>query len=360
LGLIVSDAEYQPDGPVRGPRAVLTVELDRGIVNRSKGSSFLYGVNMLAAHDSAWLRTRPTGNETFGMNGNTGRAKGLFVGGNMQTGFLAFLFSAFTVVLAEMGDKTQLLAMAFAARYQWWKVLAGVFVATILNHALAVALGNLLGRIESLHMIIQIVSSCAFILFGLWTLNGDKLDGEDTKVSRFGPLVTVGIAFFIAELGDKTQLATIALATRYPANPLTVLMGTTMGMVLADGFGILVGVVLCRRIPERIIKIVSASVFMIFGIFSTHELLREELAMALFPRMTLTTGLVLIAGTLSFLLARRSRAASVIPAVKKACEEKESERTAGGPAAASLGDGLSDAPVAEARTALRRQPARRV
>ncbi len=74
----------------------------------------------------------------------------------MHAGLLSFLFSTFTVVLAEMGDKTQLLAMAFAARYRWWKVLLGVFVATILNHALAVALGNLLGRIEALHMIIQI------------------------------------------------------------------------------------------------------------------------------------------------------------------------------------------------------------
>jgi putative Ca2+/H+ antiporter (TMEM165/GDT1 family) len=294
------------------------------------------------------------------MNGKTGRARGFFVGGNMQSGLLAFLFSASTVVLAEMGDKTQLLAMAFAARYQWWKVLAGVFVATILNHALAVALGNLLGRIESLHMIIQIASSSAFILFGLWTLKGDKLGDEDKKASRFGPLLTVGIAFFIAEVGDKTQLATIALATRYPANPLAVLMGTTTGMVLADGFGILVGVVLCRRIPERIIRIVSASVFMIFGIFSTHELFREELGMALFPRMTLTAGLVLIAGTLSFLLARRTQAESVIPTVKKACEEKESERTAGGPAAVSHGDGPSAAPVPEARTALRRPPAKRV
>ena len=278
----------------------------------------------------------------------------------MQTGFLAFLFSAFTVVLAEMGDKTQLLAMAFAARYQWWKVLAGVFVATILNHALAVALGSLLGRIESLHMIIQISSSSAFILFGLWTLKGDKMGDEDEKASRFGALVTVGIAFFIAELGDKTQLATIALATRYPTNPLAVLMGTTTGMVLADGFGILVGVVLCRKIPERIIKIVSASVFMIFGLFSTHELFREELAMPLFPRMSLTAGLVLIAGTLSFLLARRAQAASVIPAVKKACEEKESgKRVAGEPAAVSRGNGPSGAPVPEARTAVRRQPAGR-
>jgi putative Ca2+/H+ antiporter (TMEM165/GDT1 family) len=279
---------------------------------------------MLAAHNSAWLRTHPAGNETFGINGKTGCARGLFVGGNMQTSSLALLFSALTVVLAEMGDKTQLLAMAFAARYRWWKVLAGVFVATILNHALAVALGNLLGRIESIHMIIQVVSSCAFVLFGLWTIKGDTLGDEDKKSSRFGALVTVGIAFFIAELGDKTQLATIALATRYPANPVAVLMGTTTGMVIADGFGIVVGVVLCRKIPERVIKIISASVFMIFGILSTYELFREELALPLLPRMAITAGLVLVAGSFSVFLARRTQSGPVIPAVKKACEEKES------------------------------------
>jgi putative Ca2+/H+ antiporter (TMEM165/GDT1 family) len=276
----------------------------------------------------------------------------------MQTGFFAFPFAAATVVLAEMGDKTQLLAMAFAARYQWWKVLAGVLVATILNHALAVALGNLLGRIESMHMIIQVVSSSAFILFGLWTLKGDRLDDDHRKASRLGPLVTVGIAFFVAELGDKTQLATIALATRYPANPLAVLMGTTTGMVLADGFGIVVGVVLCRRIPDRTITIVSASLFMIFGIFSIHELFREELAMAVFPRVTLTTALVLVAGMLSFLLARRAQSATVIPAVKKACAEKEPGKWE--PAVRSVfspNDRPSDAPVPQGRITARPETA---
>ncbi len=125
------------------------------------------------------------------------------------------------------------------------------------------------------------------------------------KASRFGAIVTVGIAFFIAELGDKTQLATIALATKYPTSPLAVLMGTTTGMIIADGFGILVGVVLCRRIPERIIKIVSATVFMVFGVFSTHELFREELAMALLPRMSLTGRAC--PGSGSFVLAPRPK-----------------------------------------------------
>ncbi len=99
-------------------------------------------------------------------------------------------------------------------------------------------------------------------------------------------------------------------------------MGTTTGMIIADGFGILVGVARRRRIPERIIKIVSATVFMVFGVFSTHELFREELAMALLPRMSLTAGLVLAAGALSLPLVRKARTAAVIPAVQKACEER--------------------------------------
>ena len=224
----------------------------------------------------------------------------------MQAGLAAFLFSLLAVTLAEMGDKTQLLAMAFAARFKWWKVLLGVFVATVLNHALAVALGSLLGRIESVHLVIQIITSASFILFGLWTLRGDALGGERRKKSCFGAVLTVGIAFFLAEFGDKTQLTTVALAARYPQSPGWILMGTTLGMVIADGFGILVGVVFCKRIPERIIRTGSAGVFMLFGLYSTYELFREELAMEVLLRVLLIAALFLCTCALSLFAARKS------------------------------------------------------
>jgi len=187
----------------------------------------------------------------------------------------AFIASFIFVVLAEMGDKTQLLAMAFAARYSPTKVLIAVFLATIFNHALAVAVGRFLTVIIPLH-IISLVAALSFIVFGLWTLRGDRLDGEDKKESRFGPIVTVAVAFFLAEMGDKTQLATISLAVQYQSM-LNVLMGTTLGMVVADGIGIMAGIVLRKHLPERSIKWFSAIVFILFGFFGVYGALSEKI-----------------------------------------------------------------------------------
>ncbi len=125
----------------------------------------------------------------------------------------ALVYSTLFVVLAEMGDKTQLLGMAFATRYKARVVLAGVLVATLLNHLLAVALGDYLTNFIPLRQI-QLIAALSFIVFGLWTLRGDTLKGEDQKV-YYNPFWTVTIAFFIAEMGDKTQLAAIALAAKY-------------------------------------------------------------------------------------------------------------------------------------------------
>jgi putative Ca2+/H+ antiporter (TMEM165/GDT1 family) len=189
----------------------------------------------------------------------------------MNLNILAFLFSAGAVTLAEMGDKTQLLAMAFAAKYKASKVLIGVLVATVLNHALAVAVGNYFARIQAFHVWIETIAALSFIFFGLWTLKGDTLEGEENKSTRFGPIITVVIAFFIAELGDKTQLATIALAARFEASPVAVLMGTTTGMLIADAIGILCGALLCTRFSGNTIKLFSAGIFILFGFWGVFE-----------------------------------------------------------------------------------------
>lgn len=188
-----------------------------------------------------------------------------------MTGIIVFLFAAGAVTLAEMGDKTQLLAMAFASKYKASKVLLGVFIATVFNHALAVAAGNYITKWEGAAVWIQGIAALSFIFFGLWTIRGDKLDGEDQKKSKFGPIVTVAIAFFIAELGDKTQLATIALAAKFPASPVAILMGTTTGMLIADGIGIIIGVVMGKKIPERTVKLISAAAFILFGFIGCYQ-----------------------------------------------------------------------------------------
>jgi len=187
----------------------------------------------------------------------------------------AFIASLLFVVLAEMGDKTQLLAMAFAAKYRAHKVLIAVFLATLINHSLAVVTGRLLSAVIPMD-IISLVAALSFIVFGLWTIHGDSLHGEDKKESRFGPIVTVGIAFFLAEMGDKTQLATISLAVEYK-NMLNVLMGTTLGMVIADAVGIIVGIVMRKHIPEKTIKWISAIIFILFGLSGVYKVLSAQL-----------------------------------------------------------------------------------
>lgn len=176
---------------------------------------------------------------------------------------LVFLGAVLMVLLAEMGDKTQLLAMAMAARFSARSVLTGVFLATVLNHALAVAVGNYLGTSLNLD-VIQVITSGSFILFGLWTIRGDGLQGEERRKSLWSPVLTVSIAFFFAEMGDKTQFASIALAAKYNS-PLAVLTGTTAGMLIADALGIYVGVVAGKKMPERIVKWTSAMLFIAFG-----------------------------------------------------------------------------------------------
>ncbi len=182
----------------------------------------------------------------------------------------AFFTSLAIVVLAEMGDKTQLLAMAFASRFRWQTVMVGVFAATLANHLFAVVVGNYLTNVVPLDTV-KIAASASFILFGLWTIRGDKLEGEDKKFN-FSPFWTVAVAFFFAEMGDKTQLATVALAAEFKT-VVPVWTGTTAGMLIADAVGIIVGIVLHKTIPEKQIKWFAATVFIAFGAVGLYNTL---------------------------------------------------------------------------------------
>lgn len=179
-----------------------------------------------------------------------------------------YFASVIFVVLAEMGDKTQLLAMAFASRYRWQTVLWAIFAATLVNHFMAVVAGSYLTRFVPINYV-QIAASASFILFGLWTLRGDTLKGEDRRFN-FSPFWTVAVAFFLAEMGDKTQLATVALATKYN-NIIVVWLGTTTAMIIADAIGIIIGIVLGKKIPERFVKWFAAVTFMFFGVIGLRE-----------------------------------------------------------------------------------------
>ena len=176
----------------------------------------------------------------------------------------AFLTSTLLVALAEIGDKTQLLSFVLAARLRKpGAIILGIFVATIFNHALAGSVGVWLATLVS-PQVLPWATGLLFVGFGLWTLHPDSLD-DDPKLHRAGAFVTTTIAFFIAEMGDKTQLATVALAARFDALA-AVVLGTTIGMLIANIPAVLVGEALAQKLPMKTIRFVAAGVFIATGL----------------------------------------------------------------------------------------------
>lgn len=186
----------------------------------------------------------------------------------------AFLLSFGIIFIAELGDKSQLMAMTFATRYRAVTILAAITVATALVHLFSVMVGAAVGAALPTNAI-SVVAGVAFLGFAAWTLRGDSLDDDDAeRAVRRGRSVffTVGLAFFLAELGDKTMLATVTLAT--DNGLLGTWLGSTLGMVAADGLAIVVGQQLGARLPERTVRIGAAVIFLVFGILLIADGLR--------------------------------------------------------------------------------------
>ena len=180
----------------------------------------------------------------------------------------AFLLSTAVIFVAELGDKSQLMAMTFAARYRARDVLIGITVATAIVHLASVAIGYAIGdAFGDYQGTISVVAGLAFLGFAAWTLRGDELteeEAEKARRSQGAAILAVGVAFFLAELGDKTMLATITLATQ--EGWLGTWLGSTLAMVAADALAIVVGAMLGRRLPEQVIKIGAAALFALFGV----------------------------------------------------------------------------------------------
>ncbi len=180
----------------------------------------------------------------------------------------AFWLSTAVIFVAELGDKSQLMAMTFATRYRARDVLIGITVATAVVHLASVAIGFTVGTAFGDYQgWISIGAGIAFLLFAAWTLRGDELTDEEADKARTATgaaLLAVGTAFFLAELGDKTMLATITLATT--ENWFGTWVGSTLGMVAADALAIGVGAVLGKNLPERAIKIGATVAFVLFGL----------------------------------------------------------------------------------------------
>ena len=177
----------------------------------------------------------------------------------------AFLVSTGIVALAEIGDKTQLLAFILAAKFRKpVPITIGILVATLANHGFAGAVGSWITTLigpETLRWILGV----SFIAMAAWTLIPDKFDEDDAKLARFGVFGTTLIAFFLAEMGDKTQVATIALAAQYQ-NLVAVVAGTTCGMMLANVPAVIMGDRIAGKIPVQVVHRIAAAIFAVLGV----------------------------------------------------------------------------------------------
>lgn len=214
-----------------------------------------------------------------------------------------FLVALILIMIGELADKSQLLAMLLATRYKAWQVLIGIFIATFVVHFFTTLAGQLLGGAIPTNAI-PWITGVLFIGFGIWTLRGDKVeDSEADKGNRFGPIIATTIAFFLAELGDKTQIMTLAIAVD-PGSALleylkgagptvqqwlsavgspentsamtrfwAVTLGSTVGMVLADAIAISIGCALGKRMPELLMRRISGVIFILFGVASIGSVL---------------------------------------------------------------------------------------
>ena len=177
----------------------------------------------------------------------------------------AFLVSTAIVALAEIGDKTQLLAFILAAKFRRpWPIVLGILVATLANHAFAAAVGTWLTTLRG-PQTLRWVLGLSFIAMAVWTLIPDKLDEDDAKLPRFGVFGATLIAFFLAEMGDKTQVATVALAAQYQML-VAVVAGTTLGMMIANVPAVLLGDRIAARMPVKLVHGIAAAIFLGLGI----------------------------------------------------------------------------------------------
>jgi Ca2+/H+ antiporter, TMEM165/GDT1 family len=186
----------------------------------------------------------------------------------------AFIVSVTSIATAEMGDRTQLLALVLAARYRKpWPIVAGVLCATLANHGLAGLIGALLGGQLS-PALLDAAVGVSMIAMAAWTLKPDKLDQQAVVASNAGAFVATMIAFFLAEIGDKTQIATIALAAAYP-NLIAVIGGTTCGMLVANVPVIFLGNAFAHRLPLKAIHYMASALFAVLGVIFVLRAVRH-------------------------------------------------------------------------------------
>jgi putative Ca2+/H+ antiporter (TMEM165/GDT1 family) len=206
-----------------------------------------------------------------------------------------FMTTLSMVLIMEMGDKTQLLVMACASKYKPRQVLMGITMAIVLLNLLAVALGSVIGGIKMIQDIVKAAASVLFIFFGLLSLREEE--GEESCSTRGARNAVIGVvvAFFLAEIGDKTQLSTFSFAAMYPGSPISVFAGATLALIAADCIGLIAGAIALKYIPKRILSYISAALFVIFGLMSGWTTLTENFSLPVYTAMIIMGATVLLA-----------------------------------------------------------------
>ncbi len=234
------------------------------------------------------------------------------------------LLQAFALIfIAEMGDKTQIMAMAFATQYKVKDILIGVAIGAFLNHGLAILLGSMLTQFIPIEAL-QLVAGVLFIAFGLLSLSIAEEDEEEVTGKKFGAIFTVALAFFLGELGDKTQLTALTLSTQSTFPALT-LAGTVLGMVVVSSFGIFIGSKLGDKIPEHMIRISAFVIFMFFGlskIFTSSYVLSMGATFII-----LLSGIIIALTVFRALIFRRQLTEVKISALRQNAEDLKNYRT---------------------------------
>ena len=188
----------------------------------------------------------------------------------------AFVISTGIVALAEIGDKTQLLAFILAAKFKKpIPIIFGILIATLVNHGLAGAIGEWLTSLAT-PQTMGLILGVSFIAMALWTLIPDKFDEADAKLAHFGIFGTTLVAFFLAEMGDKTQVATVALAAKYQTL-FPVVAGTTLGMMIANVPAVFVGKQIAQKMPVKLVHSIAAAIFAVLGMVTLVGTLKPEL-----------------------------------------------------------------------------------
>lgn len=227
-----------------------------------------------------------------------------------STSFAALTISFGMIFINEMGDKSQLIAMAFATKYKLYKVITGIFLACILLNSIAVFFGTLLANFSYLESYINFISAILFLLFCVLTLKGENGRTEKVaKPSSMPQILLIFVPFFLSEIGDKTQIVTVTLSARFNTSWFFVFLGSTLGMIFADSIGIFFGKVLHKKVPSNVLNIVSASLFLFFGVSAMFSWLSQNCCCSLFKSIMISGTIGIFTLILAFVIYIKSNKA---------------------------------------------------